>query len=117
MGEWFYGKHDFGFFTPGALFHPARDHVIVIAYKIPNHPANGKSGLVFEYGFFFGGGKNGGHHRDDDGPGHQSPKPDSKSSDSNKPDSKPAPKPDAAPPPETVVQRALKRALRSGILE
>lgn len=78
LGEWFYGKHDFGFFTPGVLFHPAKDHIIVVAYKIPNHPANGKSGLVFEYGFFFGGKENGGghdHHDDDHADKRRRPSP------------------------------------------
>ncbi|MBX9604385.1 MAG: hypothetical protein K2X35_25510 [Bryobacteraceae bacterium] len=51
--EWFAGRHDFGFLITGLLFRPAKDHVIVAAYKIPNVRANGPPGFVFEYGFFF----------------------------------------------------------------
>ncbi|OYT73206.1 MAG: hypothetical protein CFK52_02785 [Chloracidobacterium sp. CP2_5A] len=104
LGEWFYGKHDFGFFTPGVLYHPAKDHIIVVAYKIPNHPANGKSGLVFEYGFFFGGKESGSHHGDDDL--HHPPAP-------PQPDSKPAPKVTAAPRPPANAPSEL----RSVVLE
>jgi hypothetical protein len=58
IGEWFSGRHDFGFFTPGVLFHPKTERqVIVIAYKIANNRANGANGLVFEYGMFLGGKK------------------------------------------------------------
>lgn len=61
LAEWFAGNHDFGFFIPGVLFHPTPRQIIVVAYKIPNNPANGKSGLVIEYGFFFGGKAEKGH--------------------------------------------------------
>jgi hypothetical protein len=57
IGEWFSGRHDFGFVSNGVLWHPKKDHIIVLAYKIPNSPRNGKSGLIFEYGLFFGKGK------------------------------------------------------------
>lgn len=58
IGEWFSGRHDFGFFTPGVLFHPKTERqVIVVAYKIANNRANGANGLVFEYGMFLGGKK------------------------------------------------------------
>lgn len=69
IGEWFAGRHDFGFVSNGVLWHPKKDHVIVLAYKIPNTPLNGKSGLVFEYGLFLGKGKDGKadpHGHDDD---------------------------------------------------
>ncbi|MCS7079477.1 MAG: hypothetical protein NZ585_05425 [Chloracidobacterium sp.] len=58
--------------------------MIVVAYKIPNHPSNGKSGLVIEYGFFCGGKENGGGHHDHDDNQHLPPTP------------KLAPKPNAA---------------------
>ncbi len=54
IGEWFAGRHDFGFVSNGLLWHPKKDHVIVVAYKIPNTSRNGKSGLVVEYGLFLG---------------------------------------------------------------
>jgi hypothetical protein len=53
LGEWFRGRHDFGFFIPGVLFHPTKKHIIVVGFKIPNHPGNGKPGLVLEYGLTF----------------------------------------------------------------
>ena len=52
--EWFSGRHDFGFLTPGVLFHPTPDTVFVVGYKIPNHQSNGKSGFVVEFGIFLG---------------------------------------------------------------
>lgn len=53
LAEWFGGNHDFGFFIPGVLFHPAKDQFIVVAYKIPNNPRNGSPGFVLEYGLVF----------------------------------------------------------------
>ena len=53
VGEWMRGKHDFGFFIPGVSFHLPKNQVIVVAYKIANHPQNGKNGLVLEYGLTF----------------------------------------------------------------
>jgi hypothetical protein len=54
IGEWFAGRHDFGFVTTGLLYHPgSKDHVLVLAYKIPNFKENGSPGIVFEYGLFF----------------------------------------------------------------
>ncbi|MDX2151178.1 MAG: hypothetical protein SFV54_10620 [Bryobacteraceae bacterium] len=53
LAEWFRGRHDFGFFIPGVLYHPTKRHIIVAAYKIANTPANGKNGLVLEYGITF----------------------------------------------------------------
>ncbi|HBY59484.1 MAG TPA: hypothetical protein DEH78_06650, partial [Solibacterales bacterium] len=53
LAEWFRGRHDFGFFIPGILFHPTKKQIIVVAYKIANTPANGKNGLVLEYGITF----------------------------------------------------------------
>ncbi|QUW00216.1 hypothetical protein J8C02_01480 [Chloracidobacterium sp. MS 40/45] len=87
LGEWFYGRHDFGFFTPGILFHPTKNQIIVVAYKIPNHPGNGKGGIVFEYGFFFGGKENG-PGTDTDGQDHAHP-----ASPTTTPPTKPAPHP------------------------
>lgn len=52
VNEWFRGRHDLGFFITGLLVHPGK-HIFVIAYKFPNVPANGRSGLVLEYGLFF----------------------------------------------------------------
>jgi hypothetical protein len=57
VAEWFAGRHDFGFFVPGVLYHPTPRTVVVVAYKIPNHPANGKAGIVAEFGIFLGGKK------------------------------------------------------------
>ncbi|MEY4167490.1 MAG: hypothetical protein RIR52_1314 [Acidobacteriota bacterium] len=57
--EWFSGRHDFGFVTPGILYHPTSRTVIVAGYKIPNHRSNGKAGFVFEFGIFLG--KESGH--------------------------------------------------------
>ena len=54
INEWFTGIHDFGYFTTGLLFHPfSKNHVIVVAYKIPNDDSVGKDGIVLEYGLFF----------------------------------------------------------------
>lgn len=53
VGEWFSGRSDFGFFTPGLLYHPTKNTVLVGAYKIANNKSNGGNGLVLEYGFFF----------------------------------------------------------------
>lgn len=85
LGEWFYGRHDFGFFTPGVLFHPAKNHIIVVAYKLPNHPSNGKSGLVIEYGFFFGG------HEHQSSPAHDHPTPEDHHPAPSRPASHPGP--------------------------
>ncbi len=52
--EWFSGRHDFGFLVPGVLFHPTERTVVVAGYKIPNHPSNGKPGIVLEFGIFLG---------------------------------------------------------------
>ncbi len=52
--EWFSGRHDFGFLTPGVAYHPTPRTVVVLGYKIPNHASNGKSGIVFEFGIFLG---------------------------------------------------------------
>ena len=59
LGEWFAGNHDFGYFIPGILFHPRKNHFIVAAYKIPN-PGNrsGVEGIVLEYGLVWGGKSN-----------------------------------------------------------
>jgi len=54
LGEWFSGRHDFGFFIPGVLFHPTKNQIVVVGWKIPTYAANGKSGLVLEYGITFG---------------------------------------------------------------
>lgn len=53
LAEWMRGRHDFGFFIPGVSFHLPKEQVIVVAYKIANHPSNGKNGLVIEYGLTF----------------------------------------------------------------
>lgn len=53
VNEWLAGRHDFGFFVSGFLVHPRENHVIVVAYKVANHPQNGRNGLVLEYGLFF----------------------------------------------------------------
>lgn len=53
IGEWFSGQHDFGAFTPGILYHPTKNQVVVVGYKIPNSKENGRSGFVVEYGIFF----------------------------------------------------------------
>jgi len=53
VGEWMRGKYDFGFFIPGVSFHLPKNQVIVVAYKIANHPQNGENGLVLEYGLTF----------------------------------------------------------------
>lgn len=62
--EWFAGRHDFGFAIPGIMFHPGgnKDHIIVVAYKIPNQISNGRHGFVLEYGFTFGGKKEASGH-------------------------------------------------------
>lgn len=52
--EWFSGRHDFGFLTPGVLYHPSPNTVVVVGYKIPNHASNGEPGFVFEFGIFLG---------------------------------------------------------------
>ncbi len=55
LSEWFAGNHNFGYYIPGILFHPAKDQFIVFAYKIPNPGNNdGKHGFVLEYGLVFG---------------------------------------------------------------
>ncbi len=53
LNEWFRGRHDFGFFITGLLYHPSKSHIIVLAYKFANTPSNGRNGLVAEYGLFF----------------------------------------------------------------
>jgi hypothetical protein len=53
VNEWFRGRHDFGFYITGLLYHPTKKQIIVAAYKFANHPSNGKNGVVLEYGFFF----------------------------------------------------------------
>lgn len=53
LAEWIAGKHELGFFIPGILFHPRKNHFIVAAYKIPNYAVNGKTGIVLEYGLIF----------------------------------------------------------------
>ncbi len=53
VNEWFAGRHDFGFFITGFLYHPNKRDIFVVAYKIPNVLDNGRHGLVVEYGFFF----------------------------------------------------------------
>ena len=35
LGEWFSGRHDFGFAMPGAMFHPSKYQVIAAVWKIP----------------------------------------------------------------------------------
>jgi hypothetical protein len=52
VNEWFRGTHDFGFFITGFLYH-SKKHIFVAAYKLANTPANGKNGIVLEYGTFF----------------------------------------------------------------
>ena len=54
VAEWFAGRHDFGFLVPGVLYHPTASTVVVVGYKIPNHPSNGKAGIVVEFGIFWG---------------------------------------------------------------
>lgn len=53
VNEWFRGRHDFGFYITGLLYHPTKSQIIVVAYNFANTPANGKNGLVLEYGIFF----------------------------------------------------------------
>ncbi len=53
VNEWFRGKHDFGFYITGLLYHPTKRQIIVAAYKFANNPANGRNGIVLEYGLFF----------------------------------------------------------------
>jgi hypothetical protein len=53
VNEWFRGRHDFGFFISGLLYHPNKRDIFVVAYKIPNRLVNGRHGLVLEYGLFF----------------------------------------------------------------
>lgn len=53
INEWFRGRHDFGFFSTGVLFHPTKSQFIVMAYKFANTPANGRNGMVLEYGITF----------------------------------------------------------------
>ncbi|MBL8233207.1 MAG: hypothetical protein JNL98_32210 [Bryobacterales bacterium] len=53
LSEWFSGRHDFGFFIPGILFHPTKRQIIVAGYKIANRAVNGKAGIVLEYGITF----------------------------------------------------------------
>jgi hypothetical protein len=53
VNEWFRGTHDFGFYITGLLYHPNKNNIIVAAYKFANNKANGKNGIVLEYGFFF----------------------------------------------------------------
>jgi predicted small lipoprotein YifL len=53
VNEWFRGRHDFGFYITGLLYHPTKRHIVVVAYKVANTPANGKNGVVLEYGIFF----------------------------------------------------------------
>jgi hypothetical protein len=53
VNEWFAGRHDLGFYITGFLYHPTKRHIFVAAYKVPNFLANGRHGLVLEYGLFF----------------------------------------------------------------
>ncbi len=55
VNEYMHGRHDFGNYVTGLLYHPGgnKNHVIVAAVKIPTHADNGKLGLVLEYGLFF----------------------------------------------------------------
>jgi hypothetical protein len=53
VNEWFRGRHDFGFYVTGLLFHPTKRHILVAAWKFPNVAVNGKPGIVLEYGIFF----------------------------------------------------------------
>jgi hypothetical protein len=53
LGEWFSGRHDFGYAIPGVLFHPSKEQVIVVGWKIPTGAPDGKSALVLEYGITF----------------------------------------------------------------
>jgi hypothetical protein len=55
IGEWFRGRHDFGFAAAGFLYHPKPNQFIVVAYKVPNFRSNGGDGFVLEYGITFGG--------------------------------------------------------------
>jgi hypothetical protein len=59
LAEWFAGRHDLGFLIPGVLWHPTPKQFVVVAYKFPNQTANGKQGLVLEYGITLGGTGNG----------------------------------------------------------
>jgi hypothetical protein len=54
IGEWFRGRHDFGFAAAGFLYHPTPQQFIVVAYKVPNFRSNGGDGFVLEYGITFG---------------------------------------------------------------
>jgi hypothetical protein len=53
VNEWFRGRHDFGFYITGLLFHPTKSQIVVAAYKFANMAANGKNGVVLEYGLTF----------------------------------------------------------------
>jgi hypothetical protein len=53
VNEWFSGTHDFSSLITGLLWHPDKDHIVVVAYRQPNTSLVGKSGLVLEYGLFF----------------------------------------------------------------
>jgi hypothetical protein len=55
LSEWLRGDHQMGYFIPGVLFHPSHNQMIVVGYKIPNNPNDGKSGWVLEWGITFGG--------------------------------------------------------------
>jgi hypothetical protein len=55
LSEWLRGDHELGYFIPGILFHPNHNQMIVVGYKIPNNPNDGKSGWVLEWGLTFGG--------------------------------------------------------------
>lgn len=53
LGEWFSGRHEFGYAIPGVLFHPDKRQMIVVGWKIPTGAPGGDSGLVLEYGITF----------------------------------------------------------------
>jgi hypothetical protein len=47
------GRHELGFVVPGGSLHVSKRHVMAGGYKMPTQTANGKSGLVLEYGIAF----------------------------------------------------------------
>ena len=53
LGEWFSGRHGFGYAIPGALLHLTKTQVFVAGWKIPAGAPDGKAALVLEYGITF----------------------------------------------------------------
>ena len=55
IAEYYSGTHDFAGLVFGLVYHNHKwDAVLVGGYRIPNNPASGKAGLVFEVGKFLG---------------------------------------------------------------